>query len=146
MQPLWTKKNHATSRDKKVHNLWDKKSLNLSGQKNHSQNCYKWHQLHPNGSKYVRIGPNRSKFVQTFPKGTKWVQMGQLGPNRSKWFQISLQGSKVGVQNYHELNQMAFKPRSPGSCIKSKWTRRRPPCVFGARRVQQIVSVLNLRK
>ena len=23
----------------------------------------------------------------------------------------------LGVQNYHELNRMAFKPRSPGSCL-----------------------------
>ena len=26
----------------------------------------------------------------------------------------------IGVQNYHELNRMAFKPRSPGSCFTLK--------------------------
>ena len=25
----------------------------------------------------------------------------------------------LGVKNYHELNRMAFKPRSPGSCFTS---------------------------
>ena len=25
--------------------------------------------------------------------------------------------SKIGVQDYHELNRMAFKPRSSGSCF-----------------------------
>ena len=35
-QPLWTKKNHASSRDNKkiMQPLWTRKSGNLSGQKN----------------------------------------------------------------------------------------------------------------
>ena len=84
-------------------------------------------QMFPNGTKFVkiclnwskqgRIGPNGFKLVQTFPKGTKWVQMRQLGLDRSKWVQMGPQGSKIGVRNYHELNRMAFKPRSPGSCL-----------------------------
>ena len=46
---------------------------------------------------------NWSKLFQKALNGSKGVQMGPLG-------------SKIGVQNYHELNQMAFKPRSPLSC------------------------------
>ena len=42
--------------------------------------------------------------------------MGQLGLNRSKWLHRGpKKGSQIGFQNYHELNWMAFKPRSPGS-------------------------------
>ena len=122
-------KNQTTSQDQK----------NLSGKQNHATshvsklvykapNFSKWHQLCSNLSNQVRIGPNGSKLVQTFPKGTKWVQMEQLGPNRSKWVQMSLQGSKIGVQNYHELNWMALKPRSPGSCCIQLCFQSMGPC------------------
>ena len=132
MQPLGTKKtrnlsdqkNHATSWDKKNPETSQDKSITLSIGPIASKlvqkalKCSKCDQIFSNRSIQIIIGPNGSKFVQNFPNGTKWVQVGQLGLYRSKWLQIGPQGSQIGVQNYHELNRMALKPRSPGSCFK----------------------------
>ena len=47
--------------------------------------------------------------------------MVQLGLNRSKLVQMGPKwGFKIGVQNYYELNRMAFKPRYPGSCFNDQ--------------------------
>ena len=78
----WDKKNHATYwYKKKSRNFlgqknhatsWTKKFLDLSGQKIDAQNCSKWHQLCPNGSKYVQMDPNCSKLFQKGLNGSQW--------------------------------------------------------------------------
>ena len=81
----------------------------------------------PNRSKQVQICQNRSKWIQivhTFPKETKQVRLGQLGLNRTKWVQMGPQRSQIGVQNNHEPNQMAFKPRSPRSCLPGQFLQK----------------------
>ena len=107
MPPIGTKK----SRSQQVQLL-----LNQSIRLKIAPNCIKFVQMGPNRLKQVNMDPNWSK---KFEKGTKWVQMGQLGLNKSKWVKMGPQGSKIGDQHYHELNGMAFKPRSPGSCLTS---------------------------
>ena len=65
-----------------------------------------------NGSKwdnYVLIGPNGFKWVR---RGPNWSKLVNIGPNRSKCNNGSIWSNMGGEKNYHEVNQMAFKPRS----------------------------------
>ena len=135
MQPLRTKKSCHLSGQKMRQPVRTKKSCNLSGQKNQASsldkkitqplktkkkimlsigpiasklvhknlNCFKWHQLCPNRLEQAQMDINWSKLFLG-PYGFKWVRRGHK------------QGSKIGVKNHHELNRMAFKPRSSGSC------------------------------
>ena len=116
------KKNHATSQDtKKITQPLGTKKLTqpLKTKKSRSQQV----QLRQNQSistnrlDQVKMDPNLSKLIQKGLNGSKQDIQVLVGTNRFKWVHRGpKQGSKIGVQNYHELNRMAFKPRSPGSC------------------------------
>ena len=64
------------------------------------------------------MDPDWSKLFQNALNDSKLDNLVLIGPNGFKWVHKGPEyGSKIGVQNYHDLNRMAFKPRSPGSCI-----------------------------
>ena len=82
-------------------------------------NRYKYVQIGPNESNWVQMGPNRYKQVQQRQRKSTKIKIKTnqaIGRYWKKQVQMGSNGS-IGVQNYHELNRMAFKPRSPGSCI-----------------------------
>ena len=127
----WDKKNHATSRDNKkimqnsrdknnTQHLGTKKSSNTSDPKKITQPLRKKYITKPVGTlkislkimQFVQIDPNWSKLFQNGLNGSKLDNQVLIGP---KGFKCIHRGPKKGVQNYHELNRMAFHPRSPGS-------------------------------
>ena len=64
------------------------------------------------------MDPILSTLFQKGLNGSKWDNQVLVGTHGFKWVHRGpKQGSKIGVQNYHELNWMAFKPRSPGSSL-----------------------------
>ena len=82
-------------------------------------NRYKYVQIGPNESNWVQMGPNRYKQVQKRQRKSTKIKIKTnqaIGRYWKKQVQMGSNGS-IGVQNYHELNRMAFKPRSPGSCF-----------------------------
>ena len=64
------------------------------------------------------MDPNCSKLLRKGLNGSKWDNKVLIGPNV---FTLVHRGpkkrSQIGAQNNHELNWIAFKPRSPGSCF-----------------------------
>ena len=109
MQPLGTK-NLATS--------WDKKNHATLKTKNYT----KFVQIGPNRLDQVQMNKNLSKLFLNELNGSKWDIKVLIGPNGFKRSHRGpKEGSKIGVQNYYELNWMAFKPRSHGSCLTSKF-------------------------
>ena len=84
-------------------------------------NRYKYVQIGPNESNWVQMGPNRYKQVQQRQRKSTKIKIKTnqaIGRYWKKQVQMGSNGS-IGVQNNHELNRMAFKPRSPGSCLSS---------------------------